>query len=279
MKAHINGAEIFYERSGKGKPMFIMHGGLGLDHTYFRPWLDGLSDQIELIFYDHRGNGRSERPSSMDGITHQTWIEDADALREYLGFEKIILFGHSYGGFLAMEYALRFPEHLEGLILCDTAPVMDYMPVIQENAAKKGTPDSLAALGEVFTRPMNDYEDWRSHWMRILPLYFKKYDPVICAAMDEKTSYSPAAWNHANVNCLPFFNTLERLKDIKTPTLVIGGADDWIMTKEQSARIHASLPDSQLLIIEESGHFPFIEENDRFMASMEKWISNLGQHQ
>lgn len=97
--------------------------------------------------------------------------------------------------------------------------------------------------------------------------------------MDEKTSYSAAAWNHANVNCLPFFNTLESLKNIKTPTLVIGGADDWIMTKEQSARIHASLPNSELIILEESGHFPFIEENENFITGMVNWISNLGHDQ
>lgn len=255
--------------------MLVMHGGLGLDHTYFRPWLDGLSENAELIFYDHRGNGRSDRPVSMDGITHQTFIEDAEALRENLGFEKIILFGHSYGGFLALEYALRFPEGLEGLILCNTAPVMDYMPVVQENAAKRGTPDSLSALSEVFSRPMIDDNDWRKHWKLILPLYFRKYDAMIAAEMDEKTSYSAAAWNHANMNCLPNFSTLGQLKNIKVKTLVLGGSDDWIMTSDQARRIHSSIPGSELTLFENSGHFPFIEENEAFQAKIKGWVSGL----
>jgi len=119
--------------------MLLMHGGLGLDHSAFPPYFDNLGDLLTLIYYDHRGNGRSARPDSFEAITHATWVDDADALRAQLGYEQIILFGHSYGGFLAQEYALRYPERLAGLILCCTAPAIDYMPLIQANAAARHT--------------------------------------------------------------------------------------------------------------------------------------------
>src|SRR5512139_2027697 len=99
MYAQLNDLQIFFERLGRGQPMLMMHGGPGLDHTIFRPWLDPLGEQVKLIYYDHRGNGRSTRPATMEHVTHETWAVDADMLRSYLGFEKIILFGHSYGGF------------------------------------------------------------------------------------------------------------------------------------------------------------------------------------
>jgi proline iminopeptidase len=275
MYAQLNDSQIFFKRLGKGQPMLLMHGGPGLDHTIFRPWLDKLGEQVELIYYDHRGNGRSTRPATMESITHETWAVDADALRTYLGFEKIILFGHSYGGFLAQEYALRFGQHLAGLILCNTAPAFDYMPIVQANAAARGTPDALAALGEVFGPAMNDDSYLRSLWMRLLPLYFKRYDPHIGMAMDETTSYSAAAWNQAKANCLPKFNTLARLKEITAPTLVLGGADDWLTPAEQSRRIHAELPKSELAIFEDSGHFLYIEETDKFVATVRNWFAKL----
>jgi proline iminopeptidase len=275
MYAQINDSQIYIKRLGKGQPMLVMHGGPGLDHTIFRPWLDKLDEQVELIYYDHRGNGRSTRPASMESITHGTWAADADALRTYLGFKKVILFGHSYGGYLAQEYAVRFGQHLAGLILCNTGPAFDYMPIVQANAAARGTPDALAALNEVFAQNKNDDSYLRSLWMRILPLYFKHYDPQIGRAMDEATSYSAAAWNQAKANCLPKFNTLGRLKEITAPTLILGGADDWLTPVEQSRRMHAKLPNSELVIFENSGHFLYIEETDKFITTIENWLARL----
>ncbi len=275
MYVHINDAQISLKRLGKGQPMLLMHGGPGLDHTIFRPWLDKLGEQVELIYYDHRGNGHSTRPATMENITHETWAADADALRTYLGFEKIILFGHSYGGYLAQEYAVRFGQHLAGLILCNTGPAFDYMPIVQANAAARGTPESLAALDEVFAQNKNDDIYMRSLWMRILPLYFKHYNPQIGRAMDEATSYSAAAWNQAKANCLPKFNTLGRLNEITAPTLILGGADDWLTPIEQSRRMHAELPNSELVIFEDSGHFLYIEETDKFITTIGNWLARL----
>ncbi|TMC88780.1 MAG: alpha/beta fold hydrolase [Chloroflexi bacterium] len=124
MQALINGNEIFYTIHGQGRPMLLMHGGSGLDHTYFRPWLDSLGDRVELIYYDQLGHGRSTRPENYEGIGLDTWADEADALRASLGYDRIILFGHSFGGFIAQEYALRHGDHLAGLILCDTAPAL-----------------------------------------------------------------------------------------------------------------------------------------------------------
>ncbi len=83
MQAEVNGTNLYYETHGEGAPILIMHGGLGLDHTCFMPWLEPLAAENELILYDHRGNGRSQRPESMDDVTHQTFIDDADALHRF----------------------------------------------------------------------------------------------------------------------------------------------------------------------------------------------------
>src|SRR5260370_15958072 len=91
MQAAINNHEVYYTTLGHGRPMLLLHGGTGLDHTYFRPWLDALSDQLQLIFYDLYGHGRSTRPQSFDDISMDTWVAEADVLRAYLGHERNIM--------------------------------------------------------------------------------------------------------------------------------------------------------------------------------------------
>ena len=97
MLKNIKDIQLWVECAGEGAPLLVMHGGPGLDHTYFRPHLDNLAKTHNVIYYDHRGNGRSSPVQNWEGITHATWVEDADQLRASLGHEKIFLFGHSYG--------------------------------------------------------------------------------------------------------------------------------------------------------------------------------------
>lgn len=108
-----------------------------------------------------------------------------------------------------------------------------------------------------------------------MPLYFKRYDPAVAAAMDERTHYSAGAFNHAFGVCLPSYNLVCRLPEIATPTLVLAGRDDWITPPEQAERMHRALPNSELVVFEESGHFPFVEEQDAFLATVGDWLARL----
>jgi proline iminopeptidase len=277
MLAQVNGTELFYTTHGHGRPMLVMHGGLGLDHAYFRPWLDALGDDAELIYYDHRGNGQSARPDDWSAVTHATWADDADALRARLGHDQLVVFGHSYGGFLAMEYALRHQEHLAGLILSCTAPVLDYPEVMLANAQRRGTPAQVAAVTHDLADPTDSDEGFRQVMGTLLPLYFKRYDPEIGRQIDGASIYSGGAFSHSFRNCLPSFNLLPRLGEITVPTLILAGREDWITPPAQGAeRLHAGIPNSQLVIFEESGHFPFIEEGERFNAVVTDWLGGLG---
>jgi proline iminopeptidase len=107
-------------------------------------------------------------------------------------------------------------------------------------------------------------------------LYFHKYDPQVGTAIDENTLYSAAAYSHAFSKCLPTFNMLDRLGEITTPTLVLGGRYDWITPPAQgSERIHSGIPNSKLVIFENSGHFCYIEEHDKFVKVVSDWIARL----
>lgn len=276
--AHVDGHELFYTVHGDGPPLLLMHGGPGLDHTYFRPWLDPLGEHVQLIYYDQLGSGRSERPAHYDGIGFDTWTAEADALRAHLGHERIVVLGHSFGGYVAQEYALRCGEHLAGLILCSTAPALDYPDVIMANAQSRSTPRQFETVVENFSNlaAAADTEHFRTVWTTILPLYFETYDPEVGARMDESTRYNGAVFSHAMTKCLPTFNTLPRLGEISVPTLVLAGRHDWICPPAQGAeRLHAELPNAELVVFEESGHFPFIEERTRFLSAVIEWLESI----
>lgn len=114
----IRDVRLFVEVVGRGYPLVLMHGGPGGDHWTMLPFRQ-LADRFTVVFYDHRCNGRSVGAP----VTSMTWenlTADADALRQKLGFEKWAVLGHSFGGKVALEYALRYPERLSHLILLDT---------------------------------------------------------------------------------------------------------------------------------------------------------------
>ena len=271
----VDGAELFYETLGRGPLVMTMHGGLGFDHTYFRPWLDPLAERATVAYYDHRGNGRSSR-GDLDRVDHATWADDADRLRAALGHDRMVLFGHSYGGFLAQQYALRHPERLRGLVLCDTAPAFDYPDVQMKNAQARGTPEQLQALQQGMSGPSSDDAAFAAGTLCVLPMYFHHYRPAYGEAF-ARMRFSAAAFSAGMFRCLPRFNTLARLGEIRVPTLILAGRDDWITPPAQGAeRLHHGIAGSRQVLFDDSGHYPFIEEPARFVQVVGDWLSTLG---
>ena len=172
MYAEVNGTKVYYSVIGSGTPVYMLHGGLGYDHTPFRPWLDPWAEKFKVVFYDHRGNGRSERMSSMDDVTHDTFVEDLEALRSFLGDDKFVLAGNSYGGVIGQEYALKYPERLLGLILITSLPVFDYGELIVSGAEERGTREQADVIKNEFPYPVKTDENLARIGKIIFSLYF-----------------------------------------------------------------------------------------------------------
>lgn len=261
---------------GVGPTLLTMHGGLGLDHTLFRPWLDPLGEECRLVYYDHRGHGRSPRLASFEGCSHATWADDGDALRASLDVPRFIVLGHSYGGFLALEYALRYPDRLAGLVLSNTAPAMHHGEVVLANAERRGGPKMLERVRRLLTEPLPGDEAMAEAFAEVLPLYFHRYDPDIGARMLTDLQPCAAAFNHGNARCLPDYDVRDRLGGIQVPTLVLSSADDWIMPVEHGGDVLAKgIPGACHVVFERSGHFPFIEEQEAYLAAVSGFISAL----
>ncbi|MBR62197.1 MAG: hypothetical protein CL904_06055 [Dehalococcoidia bacterium] len=276
MQADVNGTSLYYEVIGSGNPLLIMHGGLGFDHTYFRPWIDPLAKDSQLIFYDHRGNGRSDRTKPLDNVYHSTWADDANELRKHLGIEKMVLMGHSYGGVLALHYALQYPETLSGLILATTYPAWNYKDTVLEKARKRGTSEQVSAIENRFFERVKDDNDLEELAGLIGNMYFHDPNNPIAADFGINVQFSADGYNRGFVDIHAEHDVIDRLSEITTPTLILCGADDFITPYEQgSAILHAEISNSKLIMFEKSGHCIFAEEQEKFLKVVNSFVSQF----
>src|SRR5512147_746434 len=106
----IENAEIFWRDIGQGQPIIVIHGGPDFDHTYLLPDMDRLSDSYRLIYYDQRGRGGSRGELRLEEISIEQTIADLEGLQDHLGLATVAILGHSWGGHVAMHYAIRRPD-------------------------------------------------------------------------------------------------------------------------------------------------------------------------
>jgi proline iminopeptidase len=270
----IRDVSLFVEVIGRGHPLLLMHGGPGADHWTMLPFRR-LADQFTLVFYDHRCNGRSVGAP----VTSMTWenlTADADALREKLGFEKWAVLGHSFGGNVALEYALRYPDSLSHLVLLDTGGEGRWS---QENA-----PELLARRGfeEKTVRLARRWFNGRIRPNEFLPTLIRlagAYDPhmsVVSAARmmfaERRSKMRPEALIFAGPHLLKGWSVVDRLGEISVPTLVMAGRDDFVFPPEAQSQLAAGIPNARLRIIERAGHNPHDERTAEVMAAVRDFM-------
>jgi proline iminopeptidase len=263
--AHVNGTGLFYRVVGTGWPCLVLHGGLGLDHTYLHPWLDPLGDRLQLIYYDQRGNGRSARPP-LETLTFAQFCADAEALRSYLQHDRIALLGHSYGGFIALEYALRYPERVSHLILLDTAAALDVDDQIDEQSHS----EDLVELPQDSPGPTTDAE-LQQALERIAPLYYHTFDAQRAAEVFQNVVGSVSA-NARGAELLEEYNLVARLGEIHAPALCLAGDADFLCSAAHIETLYRGLANADLVILERCGHLPFIEQPGDFLHAVRVWL-------
>ena len=272
--ATVNGQRLYYVTLGGGTPVVFMHGGLGFDHQYFRPFFDGLASSAKVVYYDHLGHGQSDRPSDFSAITLARLSADCDALTTALGLGKFVLVGHSYGGFIALDFALRYPGRLLGLVLSCTAGDLASFVL---RAPLGGTTAQQAALGRLFTAGANDTDTaLRANWVGALPLYYNNASVPAALSLNEidaRTVYSAAGFNRGNA-ILGGYDFIPRLGEINVPTFVHYGAGD-IWRFGDTEKLARGIRGATLKYYAGSGHWPFQEEQAAFLRDMRGFVASV----
>jgi proline iminopeptidase len=288
-----HGALIYYETMGRGAPLVIVHGGPGASHDYFLPHLLPLMRTNRLIFIDERGSGKSSKLEDPKEYTVASMVEDLEAVRVGLGLGKISLLGHSFGGVIVQAYALKYQKHLSHLILGSTfASTKELNEALARMKAAMEPKDreritsleaaGLFGKGEVWEHGRYPEEYAKLAWGKgYFPyLYQKRPDPTY----DPVSSNTDTAWDvyremwgsdgefvvDGNLKEVEY---VERLSEIKVPTLIIVGDHDESDPK-MSKEMHEKIAGSQLVILPDSGHMTFVDQPEQFLKTVREFVAS-----
>jgi proline iminopeptidase len=240
--------------------------------------MEKLAEKHQVIFYDQRGCGRSTGEISAEKMQVDVFVEDIESLRKSFGFKKMTVLGHSWGGFLAMNYAIKHPEAVNKLVILNSVP---------------GSADDFALFFKEWARRM------ASSYPAVRAIQesdeFKNGDPVATERyyhmLFEKYCFNPEMGRKVNVKLTPQaavngskvfemfkqtlyatpFNIHAQLKELNVPTLIIHGDADPVppITAE---RLHQSIKGSQYILLKDCGHFPYVEDSDSFFKHLEPFL-------
>jgi proline iminopeptidase len=270
----INGCKLYYEILGEENKdtIFFIHGGPGLgdcrgDVLSFAP----LASDYRLVFIDMRGSGRSE---DVGPFSHDQWVEDINELRKHVGADKIAIHGSSYGGFITLEYLLKYQEHVSHGLLNVTSANNEHHYAAIENALNSNLPGiDPERMKRLFEGEVLSNEDFRDLYGAILPLYAMKPDEAVMKSKLDAIHFHYATHNYAFNQNLANYNLNPRLHEIKVPVLVTGGRHDWITPPECSEEIAAGIPNAKLVIFENNGHSLVREKTEEYINLLNEFIS------
>jgi proline iminopeptidase len=276
MKMPIRGIYLNVKVVGHGYPLVLMHGGPGAD-LYTLMAFKPLAKQFTLVFYDHRCNGRSTG-AEVTSMTMDNLTADADALRQALGFEKWAVLGHSFGGSVALEYALRYPTSLSHLLLVNSGG--DYSWASEKSSellAKRGFSPEIVELARRHLNGQIEPKEMFSNLMKLGKAYnphtgLRQMPHMLFYGLQSKLQ--PEAMIFGETVVLKNWTVMNRLGEINVPTLVMAGREDFIYPPEHQEELAAGIPNARLVLIDRAGHNPHDEQTAETLAAIRSFLAD-----
>ena len=258
---NINGVDLYYEIHGEGAPL-IMIAGLASDSQSWQPVLQKLARRYRVIIFDNRGAGRTQPQDAATGIGQMA--DDCIALIKHLGLSSAHILGHSMGGFVALDCAIRYPEYVSKLILASTSAFCS-----ERNEALFN--DWVAYLESDMSAEL-----WfRNMFYWIFSKQFFEDTATVNEAVRLSVAYpypqSKTAFKN-QVGTLEKFNCRESLPDITSETLVIGGTEDLIFSPEESTAVLSAIPEVTFSFIQQAAHALHVEKPQEFTAMVKRFL-------
>jgi 3-oxoadipate enol-lactonase len=262
MRIKANGIQMNYELSGeKGGSVVVLSHSLSSSLVMWNPQMDALNAYFQVLRYDTRGHGKSDAPSG--AYTLELLAEDVIKLLDVLDTDRVHFVGLSMGGMIGQCLALNHSNRLKSLVLCDTTAVFppESQPIWQERvdkARKKG----MEAL----------FEESMERWFT--PTFLRKNSPMV-KLIREQILATPAAGYIGCAEALRRLNYLDRLPEIKMPTLIMVGEDDPGTPVSASEAMQKRIPGSKLVILPSARHLSNVEQTEAFNSALLAFLKNL----
>jgi proline iminopeptidase len=248
--------------------LVLLHGGPGYDHSGFKPAFSRLADVAQIVYFDHRGHGRSDRRPASEW-TLDTFADDVVRLCDALGVTKPIVLGQSFGGFVAQRYIARHPGHARQVILSSTSPHLGLDRKLAMFERLGGT-QAREVARKFWTAP--SAATWASYNVVCKPHYNTvrpaNDDAGQRIVFNDEILFASAGGEQQTMNLLP------GLARAQCPVLVMAGALDPVCPLEDSRDIFAALPASlaRLAVFDRSGHGAWRDEPDAAFALLREFI-------
>ena len=294
--------ELAHFAVGQGRNVLVIHGGPGQPFTQPMSGLEQLTSEFRFHYYDQRGSGESTRP--IDRFESQNMYEnmkvldqslglgaqiaDIERIRQILGDEKLILIGHSWGGFLASLYATEFPEHVEALILVSPANTLVMPQPDAESDLFAAVRTKLPADEQAeFDAFMKEYMNFNALFQKsdadLLAMneqFGKYYMQAIGESMETQLlqQSKPGGWMvwAGYISMGQRHDYRPALQKVAVPVLVIHGADD--LQSEAASRLYVdAFANAEFAVVENAGHFSFEQQSEQFAAIVKSFLEGYSE--
>jgi proline iminopeptidase len=285
----IMGKKIWYESAGEGQPLLLIPGAGG-SHDYFHPFFTPLERSFRVIYFDGYGRGNSERGKSPSEYTFDRDLDEIEALRQALHLGKIIVYGHSYGGFVAQAYALKYPDSVSKLVVSNiftcgedyqasndhiNGELQQFFPELWEKMAALHARGLTSSSEEM----QKAEEPYFMPTLEFLYFYNPQNAKLIAPHWNEREfsveqwkGVAGTDWDFVVGGDLRKLDFRSQLGSIKVPFLVVAGLRDGIVLPRLSEKFKTYAPQAKFVMFEKSGHYPFIEENALFIKTLEGFL-------
>ena len=272
---------LHYVVRGHGPLLFVVSPGWGIGSDYLQETLAPLQEHLTLVFIDTRGSGGSTQPRDPGRMSQSIMADDVDELRRRLGVKTLDLFGHSDGGAIAIEYALRHPQHLRKLLLIDPGvlgdrDVADTRALLELWADDPQYHDAVQAAASEEAGPGLTLEQFQRSLDGMLPLYVSDPSRYLGPLRNSLRSTHLSVYAQVNEGAAEQHAARDQgqeAKQIRAHTLIINGTVDWVCPYPVAQRLHASIPNSQLSLYANVGHLPWIEQPQRFFNEVVRFLA------
>ncbi|MHB8654559.1 MAG: alpha/beta fold hydrolase [Terriglobia bacterium] len=256
-----DGFFLHFRIYGKGFPLLVLSGGPGLDCDYVEPVARELASSNMAILVELRGTGRScPQEINPQTVNYKLYLADLEALRQHLALDRWTLLGHSAGGNLAMNYAIAFEDRVEALVLVDSGPVgHSVMGPVMDTVFMRLTPEQAAAARHALT------------FQAVLPAYFYDREKAEKMVGSFPAYHGDVAELLMTDKMAPGSDLRPALQQLSLSALVIAGRQDPI-DPGMNYEIHLALKNSTLVILEQCGHFSWLEQPDALYAAIRKFL-------
>lgn len=278
----VTGGRVWYQIVGEGHaiPLLVLHGGPGVPHDYLAP-LTELADERPVVFYDQLGCGRSDRPDDVSLWRIDRFAEEIDQVRRALGLEQVHILAHSAGTMLALEYLLGQPPGVLSLI--QVGPILSTFQFFADTNRLYATlPDGMyAAVQRHEAAGTMDSEEYQRAVKEYRRRYMMRIESEAETTEDNNEGFGvqvcETMWGLYELKAtgnLKTFDRSARAHEVTAPMLFVCGRYD-CCTPEETARYHQLVPGSEMVVLEQSAHSPFVEEPVAFFQIVRDFLGRV----